>query len=419
MKRSNRYDYAIILLLASLSLGIIGGAYQLVRLLAILFVPLALSSLSMSLPRTSSLEKFGMLFVFCFCGYAWISLLWTSDLLVGLKEAVYFPIHTALFLELILFSKCANSPRDSLFKGWILAVFLTLPIASVELFMDKHLPMSLLQEGHMQNYGAGYGIQNVRFASVTFGNYNTYNLFLVLGSCVIATALLCCKKRLVQYFFLTALGISGCIILLNASRGGVISMGVIGSLFLIALLRYPVFGKKLLLFGGGLVGGIGLAYFSADLFLRLSSRLDSGGLFSDEGRVFLIIEGIKICCDTLGLGTGIGSMISVYFNRVGSGILATHNVLIELLVQYGVVIGAFFVFFVAKLFFAARKQRDFALRYLVFSGVLSLPIWGVINSVYWTLPALWAFMATLCVATSLMQNVNYPLLRKFTIAIRD
>ena len=124
----NKYDILVVLLLSSLGFGGIGGAFQITRILAIILLPVFLIQ---SYRRRCVCNY--IYFILFFIGYCMLSLLWTLNVQEGFIEIIYFVVHFVLFLEIIVFSFQAKNPLDSISKGWLVAVSMTLVVAMWEI----------------------------------------------------------------------------------------------------------------------------------------------------------------------------------------------------------------------------------------------------------------------------------------------
>ena len=149
-----------------------------------------------------------------------------------------------------------------------------------------------------------------------------------------------------------------------------------------------------------LVGG----WLSYDtLSLQLLSRLDSNTFVGDSHRESLFITGLELLVTSNFLGVGVGSLVAAY-EKLGSDVLLPHNVFLELLVQYGVVLFAIFIYLLCRIYYLSRYSSDVVARFVVFSAILSLPVVGVVNSGYWLSPIIWCYLASIFVIAYYSRN---------------
>ena len=162
---NNRYDYLIMLIISTIAFGNVGGAFQIIRILAILFLPFLLSNFQFIRANYKLLMFFSFWVLF-----ASLSFLWTTNTSEGVKHFMYLICHILLFLELLFLSKKASNPLKSIMLGWLFFVLITLPIAFNEIINDAHLSYSRSEGSEMHN--TGREVYQKIFASVTFYNYN-------------------------------------------------------------------------------------------------------------------------------------------------------------------------------------------------------------------------------------------------------
>ena len=175
MKREKAYNYndiLVIILIASLAFGNMGGLFEVFRVLVVLFIPLFYNLHKRCYPQIKPYLTFFAILL----SYSFFSILWAPVGNEFPRHALYVVVHLLLFLELIVFSRSAKNPITSITTGWTLAVALTLVVAVWEITTDEHLSMSK-QESDM-TMRLGYEIIYRQFASVTFYNYNTYVTYL-------------------------------------------------------------------------------------------------------------------------------------------------------------------------------------------------------------------------------------------------
>ena len=168
---NNRYDKWLMVLLAALVFGGLYAPATVIRILSVLLLPIIYPKI---VKCWSKLTKY-ILFILLFLSYAVISFLWTSDVANGMKCMIYYLLHCLLFIEILVLAKSANHPLDSISKGWMIAVALSLMVALWEIATDNHL-VSKFGADYMKNLG-GEVVQQ-RYAAVTFFNYNNYVAFL-------------------------------------------------------------------------------------------------------------------------------------------------------------------------------------------------------------------------------------------------
>ena len=162
----NKYDWGLIVLIASLVVGDLGGALQPVRVISLLFLPQVLSQCR----KVNRLVALSCLFFVFWLAYMACSLTWTSDFSQGIKEIFYYISHFSLFILIQYWCKQALNPVRSIIGGWLTFFLLSCPVAFYELLFDKHFSTSQFSSDLMQNLGGGY-IYQKKFAAINFLNY--------------------------------------------------------------------------------------------------------------------------------------------------------------------------------------------------------------------------------------------------------
>ncbi len=112
----------------------------------------------------------------------------------------------------------------------------------------------------------------------------------------------------------------------------------------------------------------------------------------DDGRSQLIVLSLEATLNSFFLGNGIGSMEKA----LGGGGTATHNFVLELLIQFGLVITLMVVFFIINLYLWSRENyvpKD--LGFVVKASILSFVFIMVINSGYLRDLMTWVYFGSL------------------------
>src|SRR5699024_5751747 len=122
----NKYDYRIVILIALLALGSLGGAFQFARIVGLLFLFVVFNQLLSG--RTTKQQRWVFLFFVLWWVYALLTLTWTPDREQGLKELMYYLCHFSLFFLLVFWAEKANDPLKAIILGWVSILIFTLPI---------------------------------------------------------------------------------------------------------------------------------------------------------------------------------------------------------------------------------------------------------------------------------------------------
>ena len=370
----NKYDKMIVLLLTSMAFGNIGGALQVSRLLTILFIPFLVKKSSI---LRRGYNNYWQFFVF-FIGYCLLSLIWTPDKSDGFIHLIYFIIHFLFFFEILIFSNLTENATDSITKGWMFSVSLTLIVALWEIITDNHLSLSAHESERMIN--TGEAIFQQRFAAVTFYNYNSYVTFLCFALPFVFYRIVNISKvHLKTLLPILVILVSYFCILCNASRGGLLSITIMLFLYIIRSPKSKFKNYTLLLVF--FIGAYVLIKFADIFFLAISARSSAGGLFEGSSRFEIWGVALQTFLHTLGFGTGIGG-ISASMSKFTTGIIVPHNLFLEILVEFGIIIFMIFIVFLLKLYYKSFKLRDKKLKSFLYIALMPYPVYCIIDSGY-------------------------------------
>ena len=100
MLKYNRYDYGVIILITLLAFGGLGGAFQPVRMFALLTSPLILFKLFSK--KIDGQDKYLLFMLATWLMYAGFSFFWTPAPDDGAKQLAYYLLHFLMLLQLIL-----------------------------------------------------------------------------------------------------------------------------------------------------------------------------------------------------------------------------------------------------------------------------------------------------------------------------
>lgn len=393
MGKYNKYDFIIILFIASLVFGLLGGSLQPIRIITLIFFPFLVSNFKRGILISKNLSKVFIFFTIWYV-YSIISLLITSNLEEGVKELFYYFCHFSLFFLIILFSKRAKHPLRSIIYGWLLFFILTSPIALNEIINDQHLSISFIESNSYMNLGDGMRVQK-KFASVTFGNYNGYVLMLCFIMPFSLISILLSKKLNTLLVNIGLFLLLSFFILTNASRGGIICLLISTILFFYYYRKMQIKSKSVIFLFIVLLSGIIIYNYSGILLSQIDSRLLAGrGFFEDNARVNIYTLMWNLLRENWFVGTGIGSM-TASLSQVTTGIAIGHNMFLEVLMQFGILIFALFCWFLLTIFINGYKNKYWVSKFIIYVSFACLPFSSLINSGYLLVPALWIFFASL------------------------
>lgn len=377
-------------------MGDVGSPMLLSRILAVLFLP----SLFVRIGKCEYTKKYRTFFVFLMV-YCVFSLAWTFNFSEGCKTIVYNFIHISLFFELIVFSRYANHPIKSISTGWTIITLCLLLIAVWEVVTGNHLPIAR-EEDQAINLG---GVISQRIvATATFGNYNKFVTFLCFAlPWIIYRISINYKKSLDLIITVITLILAILIILIDGSRGGLFTVVIIIGVYICFMPKNKLSYITLLLFIGGLLFLI--LRYSEHIFLVLSMKNENQGLVSDSSRIEIWTACFKALLNSIGLGSGVGGVSGAIESVSKNVISVPHNMIVEALLEYGIVFGIIFIAFIFKLLKKGFQLNDKNRRVAVLMAILSMPLYSIINSLYLTCPETFVLFATIFIF------VNYELIK--------
>lgn len=394
-KNNNIFDYLIIFMICLIFFGDLLGGLQPIRVFSLFSIPLIFL---LNTKFNTRLIDFAKVLFLLYC-FIVISLFWTSDRDQGFKEIFYYLIHFSLFFLVPLFEENSKKGLKSLLLGWVLFVFFTQLIAFNEIFFDSHLPVSTFQSDYtLSIYG---DLAQKKFASVTFGNYNTYSMIIVMALPFLFGFLTIEKNFILHFFTLLVILFSYIILLVNASRGGILAGFVIlTSYFLVSKRADIPYLKFKVLVGVPVILFFLFSYYFL-IFEQIELRFRAGSsFFEDDIRLKSYSESIKIFLDNPLFGTGIGSL-KLEMQKVGESL--PHNLFLEILIQFGLFILILFISFVI-IVFLNLKHLDLNRKIIVYSILFSIPFISIINSGYLLHPVFWVYLGSIY---SLISKTKY------------
>lgn len=384
----NRYDLLMILFIASNAFGAIGVPVTVPRILGMLSIPWLIKNLS---ALRKNCPQYVTIFFIIWFVLSIFSFIWTPDRINGLKFLAYNICSTANFFAIYMFFIKAKNPLKSLTKGWIIFFIATAPVALWEIFSGKHLSISIQDEFTQLSSASGERFKRI-FASVTYGNVNTYTLILSYILPFVYFGFLILKRKTIALISILAIAY---FIMLNASRGGFFCMCISTFMFFIYVWKEKSV-NKLVIAVLIICIGVYIASILDVLLLQLSTRAENtGGLAHDDARMFIYDKVLDIFISYIGLGCGIGGIIPAMQSINSLTITAPHNAMLEFLVQYGVIPFAFFAYMYIRVLITVIKSKVSSIKYLGWTCTLISPFLFIINSMYLADTCFWIFISSL------------------------
>jgi hypothetical protein len=243
----------------------------------------------------------------------------------------------------------------------------------------------------------------VPHTSVTFGNVNNYGAFIVFIVPYLLWGILDDIKGKLFYFIALILGVS--FIVINGSRMGMFVAGFQIMCFSV------LYVKKIKL--KHIIGGLACLAFIVvllpvdinKLFYTMNYRLPNTlGDESANERLAMIKCGFEMLKTSYGFGIGAGGFEAavVYQPSFLGKIINPHNLFVEIFAQYGVLIVAFFCFWLFSILHRARHNNNLSpgARMAVYVTVITLPFIGLMNSASLGYTYLWLFLSLIAIVAA-------------------
>ena len=383
------YDLILFGLITLLIFGMIGNGVQPVRLFIIALSPFMFFDVLRRPNRSLYYYRYECFFLLFWFLWSLSFFYKAVDETESFKHVIYLFVHFLGFLEVLWAANKAVNPQHAIKYGWLTVIALSIPLAIYEFLTDFHFTMSV------QDTGSTMLLNGIRldrpFASVTFGNLNSYNTVL----CWALPSLFMCnlypRNKTDNILGYILMAFTALIIIANASRGAIMCLGLMLVTYVYA---YYKIGRNRFLLTIILVISIGaLFYYLGDIFILIMERFSDQGV-SDDGRSENLTVGFQAFLDSYGLGIGIGNYEPIMGNVYRIEIPAPHNLMLEVLVCFGFPI---FLGFVGMYFHISRiclREGSTFNRDMFIFCTAALLFAGIIDSTYLMKATTWMFMAS-------------------------
>lgn len=394
MRNYNKYDFLVILTLATLAWGNNEAFRFLYPIRLIGFAGLFITAMNWKL-ISGQYRKWIPLFLIWGL-YTIFSVVWTPDTGEGVIQAFHIITMFGAIGLMMVSSIKAKNPLSSIVLGWAAMVLITLPIAFWELRTGNHLSSGAYNADSMS-----YGQLRV-FAAVTFGNLNGYAVVLASALPFILTGWIGDKKETPFRIVLIVLTVlMAGILLLNASRGCLLCL-IIGLLF---MLMMQMKGKFSIMRVALIIGVFAFAVYYAveklqmDMFFEITARMENEGM--ESGRLDIYKAGLEAASHSAFLGGGVGCTVPYMKAFTTCSIKVTHNAYLEILIEYGILI---FLFFWTKFYTSALslwKSDNIKVKLIGSYFVVATVILFSVDDYYTGESVIWLFAASLIVLSNL------------------
>ena len=393
---SNSQSYVPWLISAAvvaLAFGGVGGSLQISRIVCILILPFALARL-LSFTSKVKFQTETLVFIFLLMIISLTSIVWSIDKASTMQYLVVMMINLIPLLMIALLTPGeAENLRQLLPRAWLLAGVAVLPLAIYELTTGNHFALGF------EERGGGTMVNLLPFASGVHGNYNDFSLFLVLcifGTCFAKNNKSDINKR-AQYFKYSIIALISMVVVINSSRAAILCLAAILFARFVLPLRKGHFISIFILVA--IFAGFSISLWDNDSlllkFLQLKFTDFSNDFEASEGRLAILISGLKGFFDSFGLGVGAGASSSYLATDKAILIPNPHNLLLEWALNFGLIGFCLLLWFMSRMWSASKKNNNDINRRLNYAAILILPLLGVIQSHLTGYTYFWLMLSTM------------------------
>jgi hypothetical protein len=395
---SNRFDYLTILFIVLQIFGGLGGFFQPIRIFV--FFAIISSLVSFTYNKNIFLYKYELLFFGFWLIYGFVSLTWTISPIEGLKELLILFFNFNCFFLLISLTNKANIPYNSIINGWTILFIITAPIALIEFFFDVHFSIS--KDSESQIIDLGFDTYKRIFASITYMNLNGYNTMLCYMLPFVMSNLLNKYSKIKSIIFWIIFLLITYIIVMNGSRAAFISLIISTVIFLFFYLKNLKLFFKIII--SACVGILIINYFFLDVFKIIFLRLSEEGI--DDGvRNNLISKGWDSFVESNFFGVGAGNFKSVMEYVYHQDLTSPHNFLLEIGVEYGILILIPFIGLFFRLYKKQKNNRSTQSKFIIMTALFTFPLLSIIDSSYLVSPYPWIYISSLLIIANKNKNI--------------
>lgn len=397
-----RPDLLLRVAIVLLALGGLGGSLQPSRLILLASVGPFIGILLSQWKEIHGAERVAIITCFFLVLAGAVSLLWTPDVAAGASRMAVVVVGMSSLALAVTAPKSFSVARE-VRDAWSIALAATLPLAVYELVTGNHFAFAFDERMVGGDFGA------LPFASVFFGNFNDYCTFICLSLPMLLGTIESTERGLKRTLWIGAAVVIFAILLANLSRTAVAFALWLLIYYTISrrTWRKPVLlGLFVALAAFWVVGGAeqleALYLFGTYKFAGIVDGDESG-----QERLEILMASMDSLRQTAGLGVGIGGIEVFLRDRYPNLIPNPHNLIAEVMANFGVLPGLVFCFFLLYLFWAALRSRLPAdLRSPLVASLPFVPLIGVISSqaigyTYWWL---WFSTVTLVVASGQLMD---------------
>ena len=327
-----------------------------------------------------------------------VSIIWSVVLLStakeplnSVKDLLFFVSNFLVYLEIERVSGKIYRPNNILSASWMIFLAISFSMSIIEIITDYHFPNTLISDLSTR----GGELKLIKYTSLTFGNYNNYNVVICYGMGIIVFNNLINgvnKNALIGIYLMFSL----VIVSINGSRGATF---IILLLMIIHLYKYRVFLILIIL-----LVIIVFTYVNNDSefvdFIKIVGRFKELGI-TDSGRNQLYGVMLKISKENFYVGLPFGEIKNEILKlNTYDNIESPHNLFLEILTQFGIIPFVLFLSLLLKIHSKLWTRN----KIIGLTSIIIITIVGIINSSYILNINFWIYLACLNVIFNYSDN---------------
>lgn len=318
-------------------------------------------------PRIKSI----LFFFFFLLLYSITAIMWITDLKQYMISVIWLYCFIFDFLLLFYCSLRAQYPIKSITIGWIFFLVINLVCAFWEITTGNHLSAG--------SYFADTNKFRI-YAAVTYGNYNSLSIVLCL--CLLFNLLYMSlfnklRNQILSIILIVCIFI---VLLINTSRGSLLCFALYPIPLWYTIKHVKSLKYLVLILFLGVIGFIWYEYSSIIISI-IEEQLNARSNPDEDPRWKLWSAGLNIANQWWYIGSGPGSMVYEYSKR-HIFIFYAHNLWIQMLVEYGLLLTVCFVIFCFRLIRKTLFTSDLLLRIIGLFLIFCWPVLTIIDEAY-------------------------------------
>ena len=399
--------YLFALLAGGVSVGV--SPYRLLVLISIFWILLSRSFVAPS----KGVTKIFFYMILFWCAWGMISLAWTPNLSLGVKQVLSLTFSLIVFF--VIFSLCKDNQKmiDTFLRGWRLSFLIACAVGIWEVLTGDHLPSSYMDD-------LPWYADKTKVAYSFFGNPNNYSAYIAIslpfmlqGAIEKVSRQIPVLGLMVRILYFIAIAISIFFVIMNGSKAGFLALIaeiVIFSIFMLRKKQYKfsaiivvvLFASVLFIFSQNDYQASGTS-MSEDLSKLFQDDQDDQSI-STKSRLVLFEIGLDNFLSSGGFGIGAGGFGTESMNQSGLKI-SPHNFLLSIFSQYGLLVFLLFLYWLLSITKKAlsvlrmehQNRSPHTQAEVILTSVVGFLAASISNSSWLTSSYVWLYMSMITI----------------------